>query len=462
MIDPVLGLVIIVFIHIFLLEIDHRALSRAVLLLPGWNSHGLSSYVSHDGVFIERRSHDLLSSRNDLASWEEHWINVVKVHLLELRILHFLKVRVLGLIVVISLVLGCVLVVRFMLLRGLRVNSHELRQRAHWSDHTFTPRHLLVINLHFHHLVSVFPAMRAWSYSSDIFGDHLVELFSLLLLNVFNLTYLGHLVSNCEIVSRRVQSSHIVIKRLIFGAISTLDSLFGWVVAGTLMSGALFARPDSCFISLTGVVCLVVDVWVGRGLYWPWRPLGVLTMLCYLLRPIHSNIFILLLLPVMVWAHCRNIIWVHLLDLVWIHKVNIHRWFDQRSSVTHSVVGIMHVLVLIHDNWVFVWWSWLAHHLVTLTWLHYNLVLLQLLCLFVSLVVVLGAIWFSHLLSVLLNRVLWSKAGGVLTSWIRICLGFHFDEMGMLDAQVLLSFGTVTSDVVLWRGWRLFVHALPH
>ena len=112
--------------------------------------------MAHDWVLAKGGAHHLLVL-NDLPCGKEHRVDVVEMHLLQLRVLHFLKVCVLRLVVIVSLVFH--LLVLRLLGRVLRVDAHELRQRAHRTDHALTARNVLV-DLHFHHFVPVLSAVR--------------------------------------------------------------------------------------------------------------------------------------------------------------------------------------------------------------------------------------------------------------------------------------------------------------
>jgi hypothetical protein len=125
------------------------------------------------------------------------------MHLLQLGVLHLLEVGILSLVVEVHLALE-LQVVKLLLLSSLRVDAHKLRERTHGTDYTLAPRHLLVVNLHLHHFVSILAAVRPRGNASNVLGDHLVELLPLLLLDVVHLADLGHFVCHRQIGARRI------------------------------------------------------------------------------------------------------------------------------------------------------------------------------------------------------------------------------------------------------------------
>lgn len=162
----------------------------------------------------------------DLSSRKEHRIHVVSIHLLKLWVVQLLLHAIGVSSSVVSFYLHLVHIVHI-LLTLLRVYPTEMRQRAHWANHTFASLDLSVLYLHFHHLVSVFSSMGTWGNATHVLGDDLVELLSLLFIDIVRLIMdMSDLAWQGNVGSWAVQSSHRVVKgALVLRAVTTLNPL---------------------------------------------------------------------------------------------------------------------------------------------------------------------------------------------------------------------------------------------
>ena len=227
------------------------ALCLILAFASWWHCHGLTLHISHTHLVLVERAHSLSINWHNFPCREKHRVDVIQMHLLQLGILKFLLQILIGCFIFhLHLVLHR-LVIEFLLCDLCRrINTHELGKWAHWSNYAFASVNL-VIHLHLHHFIPILSPMWSWSYPTNVFSHHLIQLFPLLLVLIISIYYL--FIGICNITTGWwVESTDVaLISTLVLGAVAASYPLLGGVIVrSAVMSGARFGFGLMCWIVL--------------------------------------------------------------------------------------------------------------------------------------------------------------------------------------------------------------------
>ena len=124
-----------------------------------------------------------------VAGGEEHWVDVIQMHLLELRVLHVVQlsswIKLSGCLVSIMYVLRMILMCAI-------INTHkrlQTSQASHRPNNRFAVDNILV-QITFHHLISILSPAFSWRNIAHLFTNHHIKLLLLLLVQLARILWI--------------------------------------------------------------------------------------------------------------------------------------------------------------------------------------------------------------------------------------------------------------------------------